>query len=284
MSRIRHKRVLLFVWTLLLLLQRSAWADEEQEFRQHYEQALSLYEQRDYQAALGEWQKAYAIRQLPRLLLNLGQTYRKLGRAREALGYYELYLRVEPNPEPQLKAELDQYIVQTRVMLKEAETLRQKAKETGAPEPAVSKVAEPPHRPSPGIPAGSPGAVMTQAATPPAVSSAPAASRPAAPRELSAVAPAGSTKTPTQAVVPAVPVPAVATTLPGVSTKPDGRIHQDSGTVGRKRPWVWVTVAAAAAVVSAGVITGVVLGTQGAANNTIPDNIEVHSWSLSGRP
>lgn len=284
MSRIRHKRVLLFVWTLLLLLQRRAWADEEQEFRQHYEQALSLYEQRDYQAALGEWQKAYAIRQLPRLLLNLGQTYRKLGRAREALGYYELYLRVEPNPEPQLKAELDQYIVQTRAMLKEAEQLRQKAKETATPEPAVSTVAEPPQPASPRATAEPRVDVKPAAASPPAVTSEAPVPQPAAPQESSTAA-AGPTATGAQGAVPAVPALSLAATPLAVNTKPDGRIQQDTGAAaGRKRPWVWIAVGAAAAVVTAGVITGVVLGTQSAGRNSIPDNIEVHSWSLWGRP
>lgn len=103
-------------------------ADEETEFRRHYERALRAYKTGHFQDAIKEFQDAYAIRQLPRLLLNLGQVHRRLGHARDALGYYEFYLRVEPSPEPKLKAELDRYIAQTRAMLEAAEKVRREAR------------------------------------------------------------------------------------------------------------------------------------------------------------
>ena len=49
-------------------------------------------------AAIEAFQRAYDLRQLPRLLLNIGQAHRKLGHAREALESYRLYLRAEPSP------------------------------------------------------------------------------------------------------------------------------------------------------------------------------------------
>ncbi len=84
---------------------------------QHYKRALRYYESKDYPRAIKEFQAAYRVRQLPRILLNIGQVYRKLGMASTALKFYEHYLRVEPNPKPEIKAEVDRYIAQTHAML-----------------------------------------------------------------------------------------------------------------------------------------------------------------------
>lgn len=83
----------------------------------HYKRGLGAYEAKDYARAIREFQTAYRVRQLPRILLNIGQVYRKLGMASTALKFYEHYLRVEPRPKPELKAEVDRYIAQTRAML-----------------------------------------------------------------------------------------------------------------------------------------------------------------------
>lgn len=91
-----------------------AWADLAD---QHYKRALAYYEGKDYPRAIREFQAAYKVRQLPRILLNIGQVYRKLGMASTALKFYEHYLRVEPQPKPEIKAEVDRYIAQTRAML-----------------------------------------------------------------------------------------------------------------------------------------------------------------------
>ena len=84
---------------------------------QHYKRALIFYENKDYPRAIREFQTAYKIRQLPRILLNIGQVYRKLGMASTALKFYEHYLRVDPQPKPEIKGEVDRYIAQTRAML-----------------------------------------------------------------------------------------------------------------------------------------------------------------------
>ena len=84
---------------------------------QHYIRGLSFYDSKDYPSAIREFQAAYKIRQLPRILLNIGQVYRKLGMASTALKFYEHYLRVDPKPKPEIKAEVDRYIAMTRAML-----------------------------------------------------------------------------------------------------------------------------------------------------------------------
>lgn len=83
----------------------------------HYKRAITFYENKDYPRAIREFQAAYKVRQLPRILLNIGQVYRKLGMASTALKFYEHYLRVDPQPKPEIKTEVDRYIAQTRAML-----------------------------------------------------------------------------------------------------------------------------------------------------------------------
>lgn len=116
--------VLVRLFTLVLILgfgSLPALADlAEQQYDlavKHYKKAIAHYEGKNYQAALTEFKEAYRIRQLPRILLNIGQVYRKLGMASNALRFYEHYLRVEPHPKPEIKAEVERYIAQTRAML-----------------------------------------------------------------------------------------------------------------------------------------------------------------------
>src|SRR5262245_33909403 len=59
----------------------------DEQFQQHCTRAISLCESKDYEASARAFQATYALKQLPRLILNLGQVYRKMGRAKEALGY-----------------------------------------------------------------------------------------------------------------------------------------------------------------------------------------------------
>lgn len=106
--------VLFFLVGWLGLSERAASADD---FSDHYNRGMKLYEDKSYDEAVTELQKAYEIRQLPRLLLNIGTVFRKMGKAREALSYYELYLKAEPNPPRKIRKELDEFIPATRALL-----------------------------------------------------------------------------------------------------------------------------------------------------------------------
>ena len=66
---------------------------------QHYKRAPKAYETKEYPLAIREFQAAYRARQLPRILLLIGQVYRKLGMASTALKFYQHYLRVDPQPQ-----------------------------------------------------------------------------------------------------------------------------------------------------------------------------------------
>lgn len=150
---------------LLLLGLGGAAAADPDPFKEHVDAAIRLYQQNDVEASIKEFEAAYALRQLPRLLLNLGQAHRKLGHAKEALGYYEFYLRAEPNPKPEIKAELETYVQQTRAMLEaaermEAEKKAQEAAKTAPQEEVAPEPAPPPLLPEPvrPVPLVAPGA------------------------------------------------------------------------------------------------------------------------------
>ncbi len=109
-------RMLLMALLLGSVVPQSAYAKGDLA-EQHYSRGLAFYDSKDYPSAIREFQAAYKIRQLPRILLNIGQVYRKLGMASTALKFYEHYLRVDPKAKPEIKAEVDRYIAMTRAML-----------------------------------------------------------------------------------------------------------------------------------------------------------------------
>lgn len=112
-----------------------ALAAEPDDFEAHFRRATEAYDARDYEGAIRELKAAYVLRQHPRLLLNLGQAYRSLGHARQALAHYEMYLSAEPNPQPELRAELERYIRQTRAMLEAARQLARTTNDRNDTEP-----------------------------------------------------------------------------------------------------------------------------------------------------
>lgn len=113
MISIWSSSLLLFL-SLICLAPSSAFAND---FDAHYRRGISLYERKDYEGAATELLQAYELRQLPRVILNLGTIYRKMGKAREALSFYERYLKAEPNPPPKIKKDVDVFIAETRALV-----------------------------------------------------------------------------------------------------------------------------------------------------------------------
>jgi hypothetical protein len=101
----------------LLLALRVHAAPTDEEFQRHYRAAIDLFLSERYPEALKEFQAAYEVRQLPRLLINIGTAHRKLGHAREAIEAYQAYLRIEPHPEPEVQAKLKQCLEQAHALL-----------------------------------------------------------------------------------------------------------------------------------------------------------------------
>jgi hypothetical protein len=229
---------ILLVLPLLFARPRSGHADVGHDFRQHYEAALRLYDHGQFEGAIKEFQAAYTLKQLPRLLLNIGQTHRKLGHARDALGFYEFYLRVEPNPKPEIKAELTTYIAQTRALLDAAERMR-----------AQQEPPEPPPQNEPPLarrtPDGSAVIPTPFVLIPP----------PPTPAERLAVA-----------VTPAAQ-PQLRTPMPTPN------MDQAGGRPVYKKWWFWTLIGIGVA----GAATGIALGVRAATASSDPANIEIRN-------
>src|SRR5947207_10630860 len=76
-------------------------SDVETRARGHYEIGLGLYRLGDYRGALKEFAAGYELAPRPGFLLNLGQTYRRLGRLGRARDLYKQFLAAAPGNDPQ---------------------------------------------------------------------------------------------------------------------------------------------------------------------------------------
>ncbi len=277
---------------VLLLSAGSARADLAD---QHYKRALKAYEAKEYPLAIREFQTAYRARQLPRILLLIGQVYRKLGMASTALKFYQHYLRVEPNPKPDVKAEVDRYIAQTQAMLDPpefeapptaspaseapAKGAKQRRKPTAAEEAAAAVASAPSNVTSVTVPelyledAASSGTPAAGAANAPRGAS---PTSPQPPIAAAAGQPGSGTAPGLQPLDPAgaaaitgSPGSSPSTAAPGTDLGPPAEskaapVHKPF----YKQAWFWGVVGGVAAV---GIITGVAAGAGQA--NALPSEI-----------
>jgi tetratricopeptide (TPR) repeat protein len=90
---------------------------KDPECNEHYQRALAEYDAGRYDTALAGFQAAYARRQMPWLLVNIGRTVQRLGRPQEAINYYERYKKAEPNIDAEAEKRINKYIEQARALL-----------------------------------------------------------------------------------------------------------------------------------------------------------------------
>jgi tetratricopeptide (TPR) repeat protein len=65
--------------------------------KEHYKAGLDAYNSGNYTQAIKELKKAYLLKRLPPLLLNIAATYRKMGDNDSAITYYQKYLTEAPD-------------------------------------------------------------------------------------------------------------------------------------------------------------------------------------------
>ena len=65
--------------------------------KEHYKLGLDAYKNGKYPEAIKELKKAYLLKRLPALLLNIGATYRKMGDIDNSVYYYKKYLAEAPD-------------------------------------------------------------------------------------------------------------------------------------------------------------------------------------------
>jgi tetratricopeptide (TPR) repeat protein len=101
-------------------------AQETGEAESHYQQGMGFYDSGRYREALDEFQRSYSLQQLPKVLIAIGQAHKKLGRAEEALQFYQAYFQAVPDPSPELKAQVEGYIAEVRALLEARRLMEQK--------------------------------------------------------------------------------------------------------------------------------------------------------------
>jgi tetratricopeptide (TPR) repeat protein len=103
--------------TLLALLQLTvlsgaARADDQTAARQAYVEGRRQYNLGQYQAALEAFKQAYLKYESPAFLYNIAQCHKGLGQRREAIDFYQRYLRLSENPPD--RPEVEQIIATLR--------------------------------------------------------------------------------------------------------------------------------------------------------------------------
>ncbi len=79
-----------------------------------FQRGLELFNVRNYEGALAEFQRSYELSGMAGLLYNLARTYQALGRYPEAARAIERYLREASDLTPERRAEVEGMLAQTR--------------------------------------------------------------------------------------------------------------------------------------------------------------------------
>ncbi len=79
-----------------------------QQFRTAIEQGSQCFKQGQYDCAILQYQSAYQINPRPPLLFNIAQAHRKAGHSKEALSFYDRFLREDPHSA--LRPEVQDYV------------------------------------------------------------------------------------------------------------------------------------------------------------------------------
>lgn len=92
-------------------------ADAAARARSHFEAGKALYELGRFSEARNEFAAGYELSKEPRLLLDLGQCYRKLDEAAKARDMYQLYLQTSGDDE--YRAQVEKVIAELERQLRE---------------------------------------------------------------------------------------------------------------------------------------------------------------------
>ena len=74
-----------------------ASTDPKQQAKELYEEGKRLYNVGEFDRAIAAWKKGYELHPSPDFLFNIGQAYRRKPENRQALFFYQRYLREKPN-------------------------------------------------------------------------------------------------------------------------------------------------------------------------------------------
>lgn len=90
-------------------------------FNQLYREGVDLYQNGKYEACIEKFQTAFSINPDSLLAYNLGQAHRKLRQEREALTYYQFYLRTASSITLEMRSKIEGYIQDLRQTINDKE-------------------------------------------------------------------------------------------------------------------------------------------------------------------
>ncbi len=90
------------------------------EARRHFQQAVALYNDGNFEAALAEFQGAYNAKPAPSILYNIGLTYKSLFLYNDSIRTLEQYLREETKVAQERRNEVEQILREMRALLADA--------------------------------------------------------------------------------------------------------------------------------------------------------------------
>lgn len=250
----------------VLLLALPARGQEVDPLKLHHNRGSQLFREAHYAAALSEFQEAYKVRPLPRLLLLIGQAQLRLGNGKAALRFYKLFQKAERRPNKEVKALLKQEIKLAQAVLK--------GKHPAFPQPAPEASLPPPPAAAPATPApAEPAEVSAQPAPaapakpPPAPASAGAEPPPNINLDLPSTAETDETAAARRAAhTTAAPKPAPATPL----VLRDARAPEPRRSAPfYKKWWFWTAVGA----VTVGVVAGIAVAAAPGAPAGAPEGV-----------
>lgn len=108
---------------LMLMGPRIVWGQSEPapavvaEARAHFQRGLALLNARNYDGALAEFERSYALNPRPSVLYNIAVTLQALHRYPEAARALERYLQEATNVQPARRAEIEQVLSQLRSLI-----------------------------------------------------------------------------------------------------------------------------------------------------------------------
>jgi tetratricopeptide (TPR) repeat protein len=140
------------IWIVALLL-TSVPSAQAQDYKTHYDLGMVLYQAQRFEASIPEFKAAYEFDPKPGLLFNIAQAYRKAGKPRDAIAYYDRYLATESRIDIETRKRVDSYLAEARNTLAALELeLKQRLSEAKAArdaEPAPALIDLPPPAPPP---------------------------------------------------------------------------------------------------------------------------------------
>lgn len=134
---------LVSLWSLCSFvgLARATPADDEAA-RRHFESGRAYFERAEYDDAVREYEKAYALSMRPPLLVNISRAHESAGRPKEAAEALERWLKVSPPDDP-MRADIEsrhaRLTTQANKLAEQAPDESKEAETPAEPAPAESE-------------------------------------------------------------------------------------------------------------------------------------------------